>query len=102
MKKRDVIVSDDSVVDIENSIKFYDKQKDGLGQYFFDCIYSDLESLRFYAGIHSKHFEYYRMFSKRFPFAIYYDIFDNLTRVVAVLDMRCDPNTIKRKLNDRK
>ena len=53
MKKRDVLVSDDSVVDIENGMKFYDKQQDGLGQYFFDCIYSDLESLRFYAGIHS-------------------------------------------------
>jgi len=69
-----------------------------VGEYFFDSLISDLESLKFYAGIHSKKFDFYRALSKRFPFAIYYDIKKNVVMVVAILDMRRDPAWIRDKL----
>jgi hypothetical protein len=46
---------------------FYERQGEGLGEYFFDSLFSDIDSLIFYAGIHQKIFGYYRMLAKRFP-----------------------------------
>ena len=77
---------------------FYEKQGHGLGDYFFDSLFSDIDSLALYCGIHLKFFGYYRMLSKRFPYAIYYTIEDNSILVWRILDMRSDPQRIKHKL----
>jgi hypothetical protein len=42
------------------------------------------------------------MLAKRFPFAIYYDVSEEVSRVVAVLDMRRDPQSIRKILSHRK
>lgn len=98
MKKCSVVVSDDAVLDIEQARAFYERQEAGLGEYFAACLLSDLESLAFFAGIHSVWFGYYRMLCKRFPFAVYYDVADDLAMVVAVLDMRQNPASIGKRL----
>ncbi|MDP8239125.1 MAG: hypothetical protein P9X24_08545 [Candidatus Hatepunaea meridiana] len=64
-------------------------------------LVSDIESLFLYAGIHNKKLGFYRMLSKRFPFAIYYQIEGNIAQVVAVLPMRRDPAWIERELEVR-
>ena len=75
---------------------FYEKQGYGLGEYFFDSLFSDIDSLVLYGGIHTKYFGYHRMLSKRFPYAIYYKIEDKeLVVVYRILDLRCDPKKIK-------
>ncbi len=62
-------------------------------------VYSDIESLKVYAGIHLKKYKnYYRLLSKRFPFAIYYRIEDKNVHIDAVLDCRRDPAWIRDKL----
>ena len=33
---------------------FYDSQELGIGDYFFDSLFSDIDSLKLYAGIHPK------------------------------------------------
>jgi len=43
---------------------FYEKQGKGLGEYFFDSLFSDIDSLILYGGIHSKFSDYYRMLAK--------------------------------------
>jgi hypothetical protein len=54
---------------------FYEVQEPSLGDYFISCLYSDIESLRIYGGIHRlAHGNLHRALSKRFPFAIYYAI----------------------------
>ncbi len=68
--------------------RFYEHQAAGLGDYFLDSLFSDIDSLRLYAGTHSLHFSYNRLFSKRFPFAVYYRIKNDVIRVYAVLDCR--------------
>ncbi len=75
---------------------FYEKQGEGLGGYFFDSLFSDIDSLLLYAGIHPMVFGYHRMLAKRFPYAIYYR-FEKETLVVVrrVLDLRRDPKKIK-------
>ena len=102
MKVRKVIALKEVAVDLEEGRLFYDEKEQGVGDYFFDSLISDLESLKLYAGIHSKRFGFHRMFSKRFPFAIYYEIDKDIASVVAVLDMRRHPSWIRGKLDKRK
>ena len=87
--------------DLIDGEQFYDLLQGGLGTYFRDSLISDIESLILYAGIHSKYFGFYRMLSAKFPFAIYYDIQNNTAIVVAVLDMRRNPASIREKLKQR-
>ena len=56
-----------AVDDLNTGCLFYEKQGEGLGEYFFDSIFSDIDSLQLYAGIHQKFFGYHRLLSKRFP-----------------------------------
>ena len=102
MKVRKVVVLKEVADDLEEGRLFYDRKEPGIGDYFFDSLISDLESLRLYAGIHYKRFGLYRMLSKRFPFAIYYEIEENTARVIAVLDMRRNPAWIYGKLEKRR
>jgi hypothetical protein len=60
--------------DLLDGFRFYERQSSGVGWYFLETLNSDIESLRLYAGIHRRVFGYHRMLSKRFPFAIYYDL----------------------------
>ena len=84
--------------DLELGADFYESQREGLGRYFNDCLSSDIESLRLYAGIHSRVFDLYRCMSDRFPFAIFYDFDGVNVKVYAVLDCRQDPETFETRL----
>ena len=77
---------------------FYESREPGLGSYFIDCLFSDINSLLVYAGIHQILLAYHRCLSKRFPFAIYCSIEKQLVRVHAVLDCRRNPSWIRKRL----
>jgi len=38
--------------DLEEGHRFYESQADGLGSYFLDTLYSDIDSLAYFAGMH--------------------------------------------------
>jgi plasmid stabilization system protein ParE len=77
--------------DLADGQDFYERQSPGLGNYFLDSLYSDIESLALYAGIHRKFRGYHRLLSQRFPYAIYYKTNASLVEVWRVLDCRRDP-----------
>ncbi|WP_287603111.1 type II toxin-antitoxin system RelE/ParE family toxin [Thiothrix sp.] len=81
----------DAEADLVDGFAFYDAQQAGLGDYFVDSLLADLESLQIYAGIHPIHFGFNRLLAKRFPFAVYYRVENEVVRVYAVLDCRRDP-----------
>ena len=82
--------------DLIDGYRFYEKQEVGLGAYFIDSLYSDIDSLQLYAGIHAVFFElYHRALSKRFPFAIYYRLVNQEVLIYAVLDCRRNPAWIR-------
>lgn len=93
-------ILESAIEDLHAGRLFYENQGEGVGAYFFDSLFSDIESLVIYAGIHQKVFGYHRMLSKRFPFAIYYTIDGKVALVWRVLDLRQDPNTISQALNN--
>ena len=88
-----------AVDDLHAGRLFYEKQSEGLGEYFFDSLFSDIDSLVLYAGIHQKVFDYYRLLSKRFPYAVYYKIDENLVVIWRILDLRRHPDKIRRALD---
>lgn len=93
-----VMVLQDALADLVNGYRFYERQSDGLGVYFLDSLWSDIDSLCVYGGIHPVHLGYNRMLSRRFPFAIYYRIDGDQARVRAVLDCRRNPAWIRDRL----
>lgn len=78
---------------------FYERQQAGIGEYFLDSLFADIDALILFAGIHPKpDGRLHRTLAKRFPFAIYYDVQDDIATVVAVLDCRQNPASITERL----
>jgi plasmid stabilization system protein ParE len=81
---------------------FYERQAPGVGTYFLDSLFADIDSLVLYAGIHPKiDGRFYRTLAKRFPYAVYYRIEGELVTVVAILDCRQNPIRIQNTLIER-
>jgi hypothetical protein len=93
-------ILDEAQEDLIQGFRFYEGQEQGLGTYFLDCLFSDIDSLLVYAGIHLVVHDYYRCLSKRFPFAIYYSVEVELIRVHAVLDCRRNPSWVRKRLRN--
>ena len=84
--------------DLEDGFAFYESQQRGLGDYFLDSLYADIDSLVVYAGIHRIVFGSHRLLAKTFPYAIYYDVVGDEARVWAVADCRRNPKWISSQI----
>jgi hypothetical protein len=93
-----VQVLDEAAADLADAFRFYERQAEGLGDYFLDSLWSDIHSLRLCGGIHAIHHGYHRVLSKRFPFALYCRVENDVARVRAVLDCRRNPDWISARL----
>jgi plasmid stabilization system protein ParE len=91
-----------AVADLHAGRLFYEEQAEGVGDYFFDSLFSDIDSLALYAGIHPEVHGYHRMLSRRFPYAVYYAVEGNTAIVWRVLDLRQNPDRIRRALKKRR
>jgi len=78
---------------------FYDKQQEGVGDYFFDSLFAEIDSLALYAGVHSMHFGFHRLLAKRFPYAIYYKVIDDQAVVFRILDCRRSPKRLQKEMD---
>ncbi len=88
--------------DLVDGYRFYERQAEGIGRYFLDTLYSDIESLRIHAGIHPQCIGVHRrLLSKRFPYSVYYQVEADEILVYAVFDNRRNPERLRRRLTDR-
>lgn len=87
-----------AVEDLHAGRLFYERQANGVGDYFFDTLFSDIDSLVLYAGIHPKVYGFYRLLSKRFPYAVYYKVEEETIVVWRVLDLRQNPARLRQSL----
>ena len=94
-----VRITNSALSDLAAGREFYAGQGEGIGAYFLDSLFSDIDSLALFGGIHRKVFGFHRLLSRRFPYAIYYTMESmNSVLVYRVLDCRRDPAKIKRAL----
>ena len=84
--------------DLFDGYLFYERQEAGIGDYFFDSVSADIESLLIHHGYHRQFFGFHRMIARVFPFFIYYRIKGESIYVDAVVDQRKNPASIKRLL----
>jgi len=87
--------------DVADSYHFYEKQQQGLGSYYRECILAYLYELTETAGIHRRIHGYHYVNSKRFKSILYYRINDQTATVVAILDGRINPRKRDRILQNR-
>lgn len=92
-----VQILEEATADLADGFQFYERQAEGLREYFLDSLWSDILSLRVYGGVHDVQYGYFRLLAKRFPYAVYYRIENNTARIRAVLDCRRDPNRISER-----
>ena len=95
-------ILDEAEADLSEGFHFYENQDTGLGWYFLDSLFADIDSLLLHTGIHNVVYGYYRCLSKRFPFAVYYSMEGDLIRVQAVLDCRRNPSWTRNHLKNSK
>jgi len=91
-------ILDEAERDLRDGFAFYESQGAGLDDYFLNTLFSDIDSLALYAGIHVRVFGFYRMLSSKFPYAVYYHLRNETVFVIAVLDCRQNPLRTKNRL----
>jgi plasmid stabilization system protein ParE len=97
---RPVRISSDAVEDLNDGFAFYEAQSPGLGQYFLSCLRADIDGLQFFAGIHRVVYgDFRKALSKVFPFGVFYTVEEGCVVVWAVVDLRRDPERIRRRLS---
>lgn len=85
-------------VDLIEGYRFYERQSREVGAYFLDSPFADIGSLSLYTGIHRRVYGLHRALSKRFPFAIYYEVVGEEVQIHSILDCRRRPSWIRRRL----
>jgi len=101
MKK--IRISSDALADLNDAFLFYEEQVRGIGDYFTSCLRADIEELRITGGVHRMvHRQFYRSLSRVFPYGIFYTSDENTVTVYAVVDLRRDPEFIRRHLEELK
>ncbi|MBU1340992.1 MAG: type II toxin-antitoxin system RelE/ParE family toxin [Proteobacteria bacterium] len=95
-------ILDEAQADLREGAQFYERQNVGLGTYFLDTIFSDIDSLILYAGVHIQLNGYHRLLSKTFPYAVYYQIDADIIKIYAILDCRRNPNRTIEELKQRR
>lgn len=85
--------------DLQDGFRFYERQSKGVGRYFIDSLFQEIDALQSIGGIHPVfRAPYHRMLSKRFPYAIYYRMQDSLVVIYAVIHVRRNPKSIDERL----
>ena len=84
--------------DLDRGRRFYGRQGSSLGDYFLDALFSDIDSLELYGGVHMKVFDFHRLLAKRFPYAVYYKVDSETCIVFRVLDCRQEPDKMTEAL----
>jgi len=89
-----------AVEDVAAGRAFYEGQGEGVGDYFADCMFAEIDSLALHAGHHRVIQGYHRIVTRKFPYAIYYRISEQTAIVHRILDCRRDPKWISEALRD--
>lgn len=101
MSERSIRLLDEARQDLLDGSAFYDRLQRGIGDYFWNSLLADIESLQIHAGVHAQQYGYYRMLAKRFPYALYYSLCPEHITIVAILPVRRNPRWLADQFKER-
>ncbi len=87
-----------ALADLTRGNMFYARLDPGLGEYFLNSIFGDIDSLVHHAGSQGKVFGYHRLLARHFPFAIDCRNDCDVCVVWRVLDCRQNASRLTRAL----
>ena len=96
-----VRILDRAAGDLDVAARAYERQSAGLGAYFFATLDAEIRALQKFVGVHPLVHGQHCLFSKTFPYAIYYEIERDVVLINAVLGSRLEPAGILKKVEAR-
>ena len=57
-------ILDEAREDLVEGFRFYERQLEGLGDYFLDSLFADIDSLQIHTGVHARYLRYHRLLAK--------------------------------------
>lgn len=95
-----VELTPEALDDLAEGFLFYEKQESGVGDYFLSALKSEIEGLRWMAGIHRQVGGFHRSACRNFPHLIYYRFDRETVSVIAIIDNRRSPSWIRKRLSE--
>ncbi len=87
-----VLIRPAAAADIEEAFLWYERRQTGLGEEFLRALQSALENIAAHPARYPVvHRETRRALLRRFPYGIFYRVYDELIVVVACMHGRRDP-----------
>lgn len=85
--------------DIQTAYEYYEHSQPGRGDVFLSCLDAALGRLRIFPEIAPViHGSYRRLLVANFPYGIFYSLEGGRLIVIAVMDLRRDPQSVLRRL----
>ncbi|MBS1920603.1 MAG: type II toxin-antitoxin system RelE/ParE family toxin [Bacteroidetes bacterium] len=92
-------LSEEAREDVTLAVKWYDQQKENLGDFFITHLNSTLEKIRNNPASHKKIYRQVRQAAmQKFPYVILYKVKGNSITVYAVFHTKRNPKTKIRRL----
>lgn len=71
--------------DLIEGHRYYEEMDAGLGGYFLEHLFTDIETLATLDELHPQPYRHFhRALSKRFPFSIFYTVEDDVVKMQAI------------------
>jgi len=85
--------------DVTERSFWYESKSAGLGRDFILCFDASMSQIRRNPLMYAKYYgEFRRSLLRRFPVGAFYVVKDDLISIVSVMDLRQDPEKIKKSL----
>lgn len=98
---KSVRVLEEAAEDLQIAKEFYDQQESVIGDYCVRTLLDEIVSLETLHGTHKIHWGVLRMLSKKFPYGIFYRDSVDEVQVIAELDLRRNPASLKKNISSR-
>jgi plasmid stabilization system protein ParE len=96
-----VLLSEKAADDLWDAVDFYELQEPGAGDLLFAALVREMRRLERSHGHHRIRHGFHKLTTARFPHAIYYWEMADEVVVMAIVDERRDPETIRKELSRR-
>lgn len=94
-----MILRPEAEADLADARSWYERQQEGLGGEFLECVGELLEKIELMPELHQIIYHHVRRAqTRRFPFSVYYCIEADEVVVIGVLHSRRDPRGWKSRL----